>query len=67
MRTIKIDVNVPKWAKYIAQDKDGKLFFYSGIPKIGKYGWESGGIDVYFQFIADGNLTNDWKESLVKL
>lgn len=55
----------PKWAKWIAQDKNLKWFIYEHKPEINTIGWTN--TSGRFQHVFIKDFTNFWKESLRKL
>lgn len=63
MKTTLIPVQVPDWAKWVAQDQYGSWFAHECEPPHNQdlERWVSGGL---VQFLFDGGFNPNWRETL---
>ena len=62
---MKVEIVVPEWANWMAQDKSGEWCFYENKPKHGKMFWmhATGQADLSHRGIPP----KDWTQELYKL
>lgn len=61
MNTMKVEVVVPNWVNWIAQDDDGEWRGHENKPFLQSTYWQSHG---NIQLIAEGAPSKNWKEEL---
>jgi len=65
MKTIDIPVQVPDWAKWVAQDKNGDWWCYERMPRIsdmGPFEWSFSGGDC--ELLGTFEPNPNWRETL---
>ena len=70
MKTVNIEVMVPMWAKWLAQDLNGNWYIYENKPKVEfESYWKMTGLDTSarFEVITEGVPNQHWKETLVEI
>ena len=56
--------NAPEWAKWLAQDEDGELFWYENEPKLSECLFSYAGGKV--KYISTEKILGDWRDTLEK-
>jgi hypothetical protein len=65
---MKFDIEIPTWAKWLAQDKDGKWYCYEGEPEkvFSTHQW--GNIsETRFDYVCAGQKPTNWQSQLYEL
>lgn len=60
------DINLPIWARYLAQDANGTWWAYEASPNQHQHGWYENEIGRYQQLIQTKQNTA-WQETLIQL
>lgn len=71
---IELKKPVPEWARWLAQDSDGKWMVYENKPTIQEEEvgirypfWTNHVSGGFYEFIVRTDLVDDWRQSLVDL
>jgi len=61
-----VDMNIPDWAEFIAQDEDGQWWAYETEPNLSHISWYENEVGRIAKLAKTGANKN-WKESLKKI
>ena len=61
-----LNINYPRWVKWLAQDEDGAWWGYSVEPLEFSRGWYENEVGLRIK-IKQSNANPDWKNSLIKI
>jgi len=62
MKTVTLEIALPEWANWIAQDDGGEWFAFEGMPRIVDGVWDYD--DKKRDIIAFCEPSDNWKDSL---
>jgi len=61
-----VDMKIPEWATFIAQDADGQWWAYEAEPNLSHISWYENEVGQVFK-LAKSAANKNWKESLKKI
>lgn len=66
MDTLTVEIEIPDWVRWIAQDAGGMWCCYSKKPKNDEvdYGWTLLGGDIDWKILYKGKKPKNWKDEL---
>ena len=62
-----VDIEIPGWAEWIAQDKDGEWWFYKAEPVEGIYSWHAGDTRSMQESVYMGYSPKDWTQECYEI
>lgn len=62
--SMKVEIEIPEWANWMAQDEDGKWYCFVNKPKPRGVIWNDGGFAL---MLYRGKPSPDWREELYKI
>lgn len=66
LQKLMLEQTIPTWANWIAQDQDGKWWFYQAEPLLHHCGWYENEIGMY-RLLGYSTANKDWQKQLYRL
>ena len=60
------NVDLPDWARWLAQDRNGSWWVFEVEPNEGATSWYENEVGRYLK-VGEGEVNFEWRESLVRL